>query len=80
MLKFYIQLWVLNTEVTHIKYDMEVHHKHTYKLCMYHFFLYMLKFEMMSENLDVIGNYISENNGQKYITNLYNGGYSGRLR
>jgi hypothetical protein len=40
----------------------------------------MLKFEMMSENLDVIGNYISENNGQKYITNLCNGEYSGRLR
>lgn len=80
MLKFYIQLSVLNTEATHKKSAIDIYHKHTYKLCMYHFFLYMLKFEMMSENLDVIGNYISENNGQKYITNLCNGEYSGRLR
>jgi hypothetical protein len=70
MLKFYIQLSVLNTEVTHMKCDIEVYHKYTYKLCTYHFVLHMLKFEMMSENLEVTGNYISENYGQKYKTNL----------
>jgi hypothetical protein len=60
MLNFYVQLSVLNTEVTHMKSDIEVYHKHTYKLCMsmYHFSLYMLKFEMMSENLEVVGIYI----------------------
>jgi hypothetical protein len=40
----------------------------------------MIKFELMSENLELIGNYISKNNGQKYVTDLCNGGYSGRLK